>query len=116
MDLYFRNNQTSTYSNVTEWSPLNCVILMDEEFDNYIYLADWMRSFIDDDDWRNLIKDIKLHILSGNKKVLLSYTFTGAFPTSMGEIMFDSSTMDPTQISFNIELRYQYFTWEKTLL
>lgn len=116
MDLYYKHHQTSTYSNVTEWSPLDCILLMDEDFENYIHLANWMRSFIDDDDWRNLVKDIKLHILSGNKKSLLIYTFTGAFPTSMGEVMFDSSTMDPTQITFNVQFRYQYFTWEKTLL
>lgn len=63
-DLYYKHNQTVTYNNVTEWSPLNGIILMDEDFENYIYLCNWMRSFIDDDDWRNLVKDIKLFILS----------------------------------------------------
>ncbi len=116
MDLYYKNNQTSTYSVVTEWSPLSCMLLMDEDFENYIYLANWMRAFIDDDDWWNLVKDIKLHILSANKKILLVYTFVGAFPTMMGEVMFDSSTLDPTQIQFNVEFRYQYFTWEKVLV
>lgn len=95
---------------------MDCVLLMDEDFENYIYLANWMRAFIDDDEWQNLVKDIKLHILSGNKRALLIYTFVGSFPTTMGEVMFDSSTMDPTQISFNVQFRYQYFTWEKTLL
>lgn len=123
MDLYYKNNQTSVYSNVTEWSPLNCVLLMDEDFENYIYLANWMRAFNGDDDvysenddWHNIVKDIKLHILSGNKKALLVYTFVGAFPTMLGDVMFDSSAMDPTQIQFNVEFRYQYFTWEKTTL
>lgn len=89
---------------------------MDEDFENYIYMTNWMRSFIDDDDWRNLVKDVKLHILSGNKTTLLTYTFTGAFPTMMGEVLFDSSDMDPTQIQFNVEMRYQYFQWERTRL
>ena len=123
MDLYYKNNQTSVYSNVTEWSPLSCVLLMDEDFENYIYLSNWMRAFNGDDDvysenddWHNIVKDIKLHILSGNKKTLLIYTFVGAFPTMLGDVMFDSSTMDPTQIQFNVEFRYQYFNFEKTLL
>ena len=89
---------------------------MDEEFTNYIQMADWMRSFIDDDDWRNLVKDIKLHILSGNKKTLLSFTCKSAFPTSLGEIMFDSSVTDVTQIVFNVEFRFEYMTWEKITL
>lgn len=112
-DLYYKHNQTATYSNVTEWGALNVVIIMDEDFENYTYLCNWMRSFIDDDDWRNLIKDIKLHILSGNKKNLITYTFHGAFPVTLGEVMFDSSTMDPTQINFNVEFRYQFFQWER---
>lgn len=116
MDLYYKNNQMSVYSNVTEWSPLNCSLLMDEDFENYIYLSNWMRSFIDNDDWRKLFKDIKLHILSGNKKILLTYTFFGAFPTMLGDITFDSTEMDPTQIAFNTEFRYQYFTFEKNLV
>jgi hypothetical protein len=96
---------------------------MDEDFENYIYLSNWMRAFNGDDDvysenddWHNIVKDIKLHILSGNKKTLLIYTFVGAFPTMLGDVMFDSSTMDPTQIQFNVEFRYQYFNFEKTLL
>ena len=88
---------------------------MDEDFENYIQLCTWMRAFIDDDDWRNLIKDIKLHILSSNKSTLLTYTFKGAFPTSMGEVMFESSVMDTTQIAFNVEFRYQFMTWEKSV-
>ena len=112
-ELYYKHNQTVTYNNSTEWGPLNTVILMDEDFENYIQLCTWMRAFIDDDDWRNLIKDIKLHILSSNKTTLLTYTFKGAFPTSMGEVMFDSSVMDTTQIAFNVEFRYQYFEFER---
>jgi hypothetical protein len=64
LDVFYKHNQTVTYNNSTDWGPLNCVALMDEEFENYIYLHSWMRSFIDDDDWHNLVKDIKLHILS----------------------------------------------------
>lgn len=86
---------------------------MDENFENYLFLAKWMRSFIDDDDWRNLIKDIKLHILSANKKILLTYTFVGSFPVSLGSVTFDSSSMDPIQIQFNVSFRYQYFTFER---
>ena len=112
-DLYYKNNQLSNYSNQTDWTPLDCTLLMDENFENYLFLAKWMRSFIDDDDWRNLIKDIKLHILSANKKILLTYTFVGSFPVSLGSVTFDSGSVDPTQIQFNVSFRYQFFTWEK---
>lgn len=115
-DLYYTNNQTVTYSNVTEWSPLNVVVLMDEEFECYTTLYDWMRSFIDDDDWRVLVKDIKLSILSSNKKNLLTFTFAGALPTMLGDVNLDNSNVDTQQVIFNVEFRYQYFTWERIKL
>lgn len=115
-ELYYKHHQTATYSNVTEWSSLNTVILMDEDFENYIQLCNWMRSFIDDDDWHNLVKDIKLHILSANKKVLLTYSFYGSFPTMLGEVSFDSSNLSPTPISFNVEFRYQWFEFKREIL
>lgn len=101
------------YNNTVEWSPLNMTVLMDEEFENYCYLMDWMTSFIDDDDYRKLIKDTKLSILSANKKSLLVYTFVGSLPTNLSDITFDSSTMDAQNITFTCEIRYQYFKWER---
>jgi hypothetical protein len=73
----------------------------------------WMTSFIDEDNYRNLIKDTKLSILSANKKTLLIYTFKGTLPTSLGDVNFDSSVMEAQNIVFTVELRYQYFTWER---
>lgn len=101
------------YNNTVDWSPLSMTVLMDEEFTNYLYLMKWMMSFIDEDDYRRLIKDTKLSILSANKKSLLIYTFVGAFPTNLSDVSFDSSTMDAQNITFTCEIRYQYFKWER---
>jgi hypothetical protein len=101
IDTFFKNNQTVMYNNTVEWSPLSLTILMDEEFENYCYLMNWMTSFIDQDVYRNLVKDTKLSILSANKKSLLIYTFVGSLPTSLSDVTFDSSTMD-AQISHSL--------------
>lgn len=101
------------YNNTVDWSPLTLTILMDEDFENYCYLMKWMTSFIDDDDYRNLIKDTKLSILSANKKTELIFTFAGSFPTNLSDVSFDSSTMDAQNITFTCEFRYQYFKWER---
>lgn len=86
---------------------------MDEDYSNYEYLHNWLVSFIDGNSWRNLVKDMKLHVLSGNKTPLVLYTFHYAFPVSLGEISYDSSNTDTTPIIFNVEFRYQWFDFER---
>lgn len=101
------------YNNTVDWSPLSLTVAMDEDFENYTYLMEWMTSFIDEDDYRKLYKDTKLIILSANKKPILTYTFVGTFPTSISDVNFDSTSMDAQAITFTTELRYQYFTIER---
>lgn len=111
-----RHHQAYVPGNHVVFPDLNCTILMDEEMENYQYLHHWIRDFIDVDDWRNLVKDITLHVLSANKSVLMRFTFFQAFPTSISDITFDSGTMDATQITFSATFAYQYFTFEKTVI
>lgn len=108
-----RHHQAYVPGNHVVYSDLNCTILMDEEFENYQYLHNWLRDFIDVDDWRHLVKDLTLNVLSANKALLLKFTFTDAFPTSLGDITFDSGTMDALQLTYNATFAYQYFTFEK---
>ena len=88
---------------------------MDEDFVNYETMHDWLMSFVDVDVWRVLVKDIKLHILSANKKTSLIYTFNHAFPTSITEVQFDSTNTETTPITFTVEFRYQWFDFERVV-
>lgn len=108
-----RHHQAYVPNNHVTYSDLNCTLLMDENMDNYQHLHNWMRSFIDDDDWRNLVKDITLFIMSANKKILLKFLFVSAFPTSLSDLTFDSAVMDATQITYSVTFAYQHFTFQK---
>jgi len=110
-----RHHQANAPGNYVVYSEFNCVILMDEDFQNYIYLHNWLRDFIDMDDYRNLIRNINLHILSANKQNIIVFEFFGAFPTNLASISFDSAITDSQIITFDVEFTYQYFTFKNIL-
>lgn len=109
----FRNNQTMMPGNTIDFSQLDTQILLDENLENYTYIHEWLVSFRDMDVWHELTKDIKLHILSANKRPLLTFTFVHAFPTNLGEVTFDSTQTDFTQMVFSVQWSYQFFTFKR---
>lgn len=109
----YNNNQVIVPGNTVNYNSLSTIVLMDEDFEIYMQMVDWLKSFKDDADWKELIKDIRIHILNANKKTNLIFVFTGAFPTNLGDITLDSSQSDVSQITFNLEFRYQYMTYTK---
>jgi hypothetical protein len=109
-----RNRQAYVPGEHVTWNSFNCTCLVDEDFSNYEYVQNWLVSFVDEGDWRELVKDLSLHVLSANKKTLLKFVFVHAFPTSLGDITFDSSVMDSTQMTFTIDFTYQYFNIVRT--
>jgi hypothetical protein len=107
----YTNKEAFVPGNKVTFSPLNTQIILDEDFANYIYLHDWLSSFTDDAIWRELTKDLKLHILSANKHTLLIFTFVHAWPFSIGDISFTSSIGTAQNIVFETSFRYQYFEY-----
>ena len=95
------------------YTPLMVSFLMDERFQTYKTILDWLGIFSQDPQpWNLLTKDIKLHMLSANKNILVTFTFYDAFPVSLPEVSLESNVAEPIPLTFNIEFRYSYFTLE----
>lgn len=93
-----------------DYDPLPITFLVDEEFKNYLYIYQWMLSCTTKDTPLSRQKDATLHILTGNKTKNLEVQFLGCFPTSLGNISFESAVTDPNAITCALTLRYQMFT------
>lgn len=113
IDTTFRNNQAYAAGNKVEYSPLSCTFLLDEEFNNYQFLHDWLRSFIDDRPWQDVVKDLKLTILTANKKPIITFDFVMCIPTMISSLAFNSTTSENSPITFTTEFAYQYFRFER---
>lgn len=110
-DTPFRNNEAFMPGNVVQKQNLSVSIILDEDLETYVSIYNWLTSFIDQDVWRNLTQDIQIHVLSSNKRVNKTFTFVQAFPVTIGEIPFDSTVNESTQVAFTCDFRFQYFTF-----
>lgn len=113
IDVTNRHHQAFVAGNKVEYSPLSCTFLLDEDFENYVFLHNWLRSFIDERPWQDIVKDTKLTILTANKIPLLEFNFVQAFPTQIGSLSFNSTTSENNQITYSCEFAYQHFTFTR---
>jgi hypothetical protein len=110
IDTPYQNWQGAMTSNRIDFDPLTFTYLVAEDYSNYFYIYDWFLDIRDHEhDPLRHFKDINFHILNNNKMNNKFIVFHGCFPTYLGEIGFDSSMSDTTQIVNSATFRYQYF-------
>lgn len=109
------NNQGFAPGNKVEYANLSCTFLLDEDFENYQFLHDWLRSFIDDRPWQDIVKDLKMTILTANKIPILEFNFIMCIPTMISSISFNTTTTENNQITFTTEFAYQYFRFSRII-
>jgi len=105
---------------------------VDENLGNWIELYDWMQGLgrpIDFEQTRKLVtspvsqvfpdtreesvsrmkSDATLQILNSARNVNLNVFFYGCFPTSLSELMFDSTYQDAAYLESTVSFRYRRF-------
>jgi hypothetical protein len=103
----YKDNNAYMPGDTIDYDPLNVNFIVDEDYKNFIYIQDWIRSCRTS---RELpFKDITLHILNNNKLKNKKVVFYSAFPTMLGNITFDSSENDTIPILCSTIFRYQYY-------
>ena len=108
----FRNNKVFVPGDTVEYDDLIFTFLLSEDYANYIAVFDWLISMKNHEDYEHtkFMSDCNLHILSNNKSPNLVITFYNCFPTNLGNISFDSTSIDPIPLTCPITFKYQYFT------
>ena len=111
------------FGDKVEFEPLTVTVLVDEDLQNFIEITNWMKAVgtpesfnqrteyystqkgLSDNNLDNLFSDATLHILTNNKNPNKEVTFRDIFPTTIGELTFDSTGDNEsvtTSISFQI--------------
>jgi hypothetical protein len=96
-------------SNRIDYDPLTFTYILSEDFENYLFLYNWMLEIRSYDDLKKQFKDITLHILNNNKLANLTVVFYNCFPTSLADINLESAVTDTDPLSTTATFRYQYF-------
>ena len=109
--------QAAVAGNDLVFDPLNITFLVDENLNNWRELYDWLRGLGFPHDYKeynkdHLYSDATLTILNSNMNPNYNIVFKDLFPTSLGEILFDSASADIEGIKATATFRYLTYTYE----
>lgn len=105
----YRNHQGTVPSNRAEYDPLSLTFLVDENYENWDELRQWMIFNTTEPPLNERMRDLTLHILGSNKDPRAELVFRGAFPTMLSELPLESATGEPNAIIANVTFRYQKY-------
>lgn len=110
-----------------DYRELSITFKVDEDLTNYLELHNWIRGLSETKDYTERAKldripeytgdgktsDISIIVLNSAKNPNFSITFTDAFPTEVGDVVFDSTYEDVNYITCEARFKYTYYEIEK---
>jgi hypothetical protein len=106
---------TMNYRNLVSYFPgdhlvfdqLRVKFMVDENMTNYLEAVNWMRNnAYEASAYRS---DLILSVLTSKNTINRQYQFVDAFPTSIGELAFNTQAQTVEYISCEMGLRFNYF-------
>ena len=114
VDAPFKNFQGSVPSNRIDFDQLNLTFLVDEEWENWYSIVQWMkrirrndRPILDD------MSDLTLHLTDSNKNLNKQIIFRGAYPVLLGTLPLESAVVDTNPLVCSLAFRYQEYEMKK---
>lgn len=107
VSLNYQNQQGYFPGDHITFDQLRIKFLVDENMTNYIEAINWMKK--NAYDTKPFRSDLILSALTANNTVNKQYQFHDAFPTSIGELNFNTQAPTVEYISCDMTLRFNYF-------
>lgn len=109
-----KNFQGSVPSNRIEYDPFNLTFMLSEDHSNHAAIQMWMHEIqAGKKSPMQLLKDVVLNITNSNKIAIGYYTFYQAYPTMLGPIPMESTSVDETTPMVTLMFRYQLYQYTK---
>ena len=116
----YRNvSQLAFAGDKLEFTELSCTMIMDEDMKGYQEMLDWMNRIVQtparsarqvlNNDAGSHEADITISVLSSSNNVTRQIRYINAVPTSLGEVMFESTVGDIQYITYQVSFRFDYF-------
>lgn len=116
IDFAYRNNRVSLPDNTIIYDQLTCSFIVDEYFDNYMYIYNWMqecRAAKQIVKFNDLLDDVVLYRFSTNKIKIAEITYHMAYPVSLGSIQYVSNSTDADVLLCDVTFAYQTISTKK---
>jgi len=97
---------------------LSCDIILDEDMNSYTEMFNWMRRNLDNFSLSPINRtsrdaatnaDITLSILSSHNNQIRQVKYIDAFPTTLGDVQFQSTSAGTDYLTFSASFRFTYF-------
>jgi len=106
-----RNQEGYVPGDTIIYDPISLTFIIDEKLRSYTTILDWMVECRDQG--VTAVKDIELLLFTNHNNPRTRIRFTRAFPTSLSEILFTSTTSDTQYLTASATFRYDYYKVEK---
>jgi hypothetical protein len=106
--LNYRGTKGYFPGDTLSFDQLRIKFMVDEDMKNYIEAVNWMKKNAYEN--TSLRSDLILSVLSSKNTSNRQYQFHDAFPTSIGELNFNTQAQSIEYITCEMTLRYNYFT------
>jgi len=102
------------------YNELSATIILDENLSSYNEMYDWMRRILDEPEVTPLQReykrkivptysDITISILSSHNNKTKQIVYKDCVPTSLGDIVFESTATGTEFVTYQISFRFSYF-------
>lgn len=100
---FFKGKPVNVPGDSVEYSPLSFRFVLDEDWNNYYFLLNWMLSSIKDSDD---VKDLTVILYNNKNNPVMEFTFIDCFVSSLNEVDMDvqdeaGNVIVSTVIEFN---------------
>jgi hypothetical protein len=102
-----RNETAFVPSEKLTWEPLQVRVVANENMENYLEIYDWLMANHNSDVF--IEADIMLTLLTSHKNFNKQFSFTRAFPTTLGGFELNTTAESVDYVSFDVGFRYDYF-------
>lgn len=95
-----------------QFDPLTVTMLVAEDMDNFQEIFSWLNKSVELNTMEDKFDDLTIYILTSKNNVNKTITFKDVFPTSIGNISFQSTDADVVYATVDVTFRYNHFTFE----
>ena len=100
-----------------EYGELTMDVLLDEDFNSYIEVYQWMLRLVQQNVTREIGEgrthaDIYVSALTANNTANKTIKYIDAIPVAVGDIRFEAQNQSVEYVSFPVSFRFSYFDIE----
>lgn len=107
VELSYRNRHGFLPGDKIEFDPVSVRIAVDEGMHSYEDMITWIKHNVENQ--KLDVRDIMLSVMTSHNNVSRTIKFVNAFPTSLGQIEFNTQLTEVEYAYFDVSFRYDYF-------